>query len=383
MVEASSDEWCNVFGGAGGDLAYSMVETVDGDFVLLGYTNSFGAGNNDFWLIKIDHNGNTVWNRTYGGPSFDQAYSLIITSDGGFALAGITDSFDADSDFWLIKTDTEGNMQWNQTYEAGAYDCAYSLIEASDGGYVLAGHSSFILQNSWVIKTDPTGIMQWNKTYGQGEIQCLIETSDGGFAFVLGSQLFKIDVSGNVKWNQEYDGTVYSLIEMPDGGYAMAGITNSAGAGLADFWLSRTDSYGNLTWSRTYGGSYDDIAYSLVATSDEGFALAGKTHSFDVGQGDFWLVKTDASGNQEWNQTYGGEGIDIVRSLVEVSAGGFALAGTTNSLGAGDNDFCFVKTDSYGIIPEFPVSTIIPLLSIASFVAILCKRKLMKKRSIL
>jgi hypothetical protein len=135
-------------------------------------------------------------------------------------------------------------------------------------------------------------------------------------------------------------------------------------------------------WSQTYGGPEYDVASSLVETSDGGFLLAGYTDDGFGFYSDVLLVKTDANENQEWNQTYGGKGIDIARSLVEVSAGGFALAGKTNSLGAGDSDFCFVKTDNYGTIPEFPTSTIIPLLFIASFVAAFCKQKVSGKSEV-
>jgi len=131
-------------------------------------------------------------------------------------------------------------------------------------------------------------------------------------------------------------------------------------------------------WSQTYGGTGGDLAYSLVETSDGGFALAGETYSFDVGQGDFWLVKTDENGNAEWNQTYGGKSIDIARSLVETSDGGFALAGKTTSFGAGSSDFWLVKTDANGI-PEFPSWVILPVLLVATLAAIICKQRLLRK----
>ena len=179
----------------------------------------------------------------------------------------------------------------SQNYEAPADDIAYSLVVTSDGGFALAGSTSTPSDlpikptDFWLVKTDPYGVAEWNQTYG-----------GAGF-----------DV-------------VYSLVETSDGGFALAGYTGSFGAGSTDFWLVKTDSYGNMEWNHTYGGAYGEVAQSLIVTSDGGFALAGHTDSFGAGQDDFWLVKTDMYGNLEWSQTYGGAGFgDYAYSLVETS----------------------------------------------------------------
>jgi predicted secreted protein len=135
------------------------------------------------------------------------------------------------------------------------------------------------------------------------------------------------------------------LIQTSDGGYALAGSTQSFGAGSWDFWLVKTDAAGNAQWNRTYGGTSDDEAYALVQTVDGGYALAGYTGSIGAGYYDFWLVKTDASGNEQWNKTYGGTGDDDASALVQTGDGGYALAGRTESFGAGNYDFWLVKTD--------------------------------------
>jgi predicted secreted protein len=153
-----------------------------------------------------------------------------------------------------------------------------------------------------------------------------------------------------IEWNQTYGGAgddrAYSVINTTDGGYALAGYTNSFGAGGYDFWLVKTDSAGNMQWNQTYGGAGDDCARSIVQTSDGGYALAGYTYSFGAGGYDFWLVKTDSAGNMQWNQTYGGTGDDYAYSVVQTSDGGYALAGYTNSFGAGGYDFYLVKARS-------------------------------------
>jgi hypothetical protein len=239
------------------------------------------------------------WSQTYGGTGDDEAYSVIQTSDGGYALAGYTDSYGAYSfqyDFWLVKTDASGNAQWNRTYGGTGNDQAYALVQTSDGGYALAGR------------------------------------------------------------------------------------TNSFGAGQYDFWLVKTDYAGNMQWNKTYGGTSYDYAYSVVQTSDGGYALAGHTRSFGAGSTDFWLVKTDASGNAQWNKTYGGTEFDAAYALVETGDGGYALAGITLSYGASNSDFWLVKTDENGVIPEFPSFLMLPLFAALTIIAVvLAKKRLPKK----
>jgi hypothetical protein len=201
--------------------------------------------------------------------------------------------------------------------------------------------------------------------------------------FVLASLLFIGSVGASSEmWSQTYGGAdqevAHSLVETSDGGYALAGYTNSSGAGHDDFWLVKTDANGNMEWNQTYGGVESDVANSLVETSDGGYALAGWTASFGAGDNDFWLVKTDANGNMEWNQTYGESEEEVAYSLVEASDGGFAIAGYTGSFGAGEADFWLIKTDEYGIIPEFPSWTILPLLLAATLTVIIYRKKLYK-----
>jgi hypothetical protein len=185
-------------------------------------------------------------------------------------------------------------------------------------------------------------------------------------------------------WSQTYGGTrsdsAEAMVQTSDGGFALAGYTKSFGAGSYDFWLVKTDEYGNMEWNQTYGGTWIDIAYALVETSDGGYAIAGSTESFGAGRRDFWLVKTDGDGNVEWNQTYGGAQHEVAYGLVTTSDGGYALAGGTWSFGAGGEDFWLVKTDAQGI-PEFPSWTILPLLLTATLVIIIWKRRLPKHQT--
>jgi hypothetical protein len=389
-VGASSEMWSRTYGGEDGELAFSLVVTSDGGYALAGYTYSFGAGGSNFWLVKTDSYGNMQWNKTYGGLT---AHSLIQTSDGGFALAGETIFFSTSAqDFYVVKTDSDGNMQWNRTYGGEHNDIAHSLVETSDGGFAIAGHTGWLVQDFLLIKTDADGNMLWNRTYGgyaSDFAYSLVETSDGGYAIAGetnsfdGLWLVKTDVNGNMMWNRTYsEGSVWdtcSLVVTSDGGFAIAG--DSGGAGFADFLLVKTDNQGNMEWSRTYGGTEGDYAYSLVETSDGGYAIAGVTHSFDAGQGDFWLVKIDVDGNMMWSRTYGGMGADYGYSLVQTYDGGYAIAGVTGSFGAEGSNFWLVKTDEYGVVPEYSSWLLTSLLLTATLVIVVYKKRLFYQSS--
>ena len=401
-VFASSLMWTESYGGSFVEIAHSVVQTSDGGYAIAGSTGSYGEGShliNSFWLVKTDSSGKIEWNQTYGGLWEDTAYSLVTTSDGGYALAGSTESFDAEwHDFWLVKTDSTGNMMWNQIYGGPGWEKAYSLIETSDGGYAMAGETfSDYTGNFLVIKTDRNGNMEWNQTYG-GELReiaySLVETSDGGYAVAgytwsfssgeIDCWLVKINSEGNMQWHQSYGGEgsdyAYSLIETSDGGYALIGCTNSFGAGENDFYLIKTDSYGNLMWNRTYGGNKFERAYSLTETSDNGFVLAGETNSIEGNGFDVWLVKTDATGKMIWNQTYGGPLEENAYSLDTTSDRGYILAGRIeDSSDYWTNDFLIIKTDEQGNIPEFPSWIILPFLIFLSSVILITRNKIGKK----
>jgi hypothetical protein len=377
-------------------------------------------------LVKTDALGNRQWNRTYGGI----AYSIVATSDGGYVMAGIIGSSSAGYDFWLIKTDALGNMEWNRTYGGTGYDVACSLVATSDGGFAIAGATwSFGVGGAdyWLVKTDALGNMQWNRTYGTSgdDVACsLVATSDGGYAiagtangdtdiwFFIGLLnmigywsggdfwLVKTDAVGNMEWSRTYGGTgsdvAWSMVAVSDGGCALAGTRNYTlsvdGEGCGDFWLVKTDAPGNMEWNQTYGGTGDDYARSLVEASNGGFAIAGAKWYFGVGFGgaDYWLVKTDALGNMQWNQTYGGTGDDYAFSLVEASYGGYALAGTWDYVNYYDDvsqipvargDFWLVKTDENGVLPEYSSWLIPSIVLTATAFIIINKKRLLHKRS--
>ena len=329
------------YGGAWNDWVEDLIKTSDGGYAMAGSTVSFGAGGYDFWLIKTDSAGAIQWNKTYGYSGDDHAYALVQTSDGGFALAGMRQGWY--NDMWLVRTDSAGNMLWNKTYGGIDNEKANALVQTSDGGFVLAGD----YHGACLLKTDSAGNMLWNRNYGTNRyLYDLLLISDGGYAMAgeanLGAGswdfwLVKADESGNMVWNQTYHvGSAFrecralGLVQTSDGGYAMAGWTADTNAA----WLVRTDSSGAKLWDKIYGGYvYGDSAHDLALTIDGGFVLAG--YSARAGYGNMWLIRTDTAGNMLWNTTYGGNGVDDAYAVVLTGDGRFALAGPTESYGYG------------------------------------------------
>jgi hypothetical protein len=363
VAQAPSWEWVKTFGGSNDDWGSSVQQTSDGGFILVGYTASFGAGGPDVWLIKTDADGNKLWDRTFGGGGLDEGRSVQQTSDGGFIIVGYTASFGA-GDVWLIKTDADGNKLWDRTFGGGNLDEGLSVQQTSDGGFIIVGYTASFgagWADVWLIKTDADGNKLWDRTFGGSDWDegwSVQQTSDGGFIIVgytvsFGAEwadvwLIKTDANGNKQWDRTFGGRYSdggrSVQQTSDGGFILVGDTWSFGAGEADVWLIKTDANGNKQWDRTFGGSENDLGYSVQQTSDGGFIIVGATASFGAGGPDVWLIKTDANGNKQWDRTFGGRYSDGGRSVQQTSDGGFIIVGATRSVGAGDYDVLLIKS---------------------------------------
>ncbi len=362
------------YGGAVYDIGYSVQQTTDEGYVIVGTTNSFGAGNYDIYLLKTDAYGELQWSNTFGGAGnegnavLSEPYSVQQTTDSGYVIIGYTDSFGAgDIDVYFIKTDSVGNMLWSKTFGGALYDYGSQVRLTTDGGYIIAGYTrNFGLTTDWsayLIKTDINGNLTWTKTFGGTfghfmgfDVQ---QTTDGGY-ILTGAQamdaigfrdvsLVKTDSVGNLLWIKTFGGMYseegHSIQQTPDGGYVIAGVTNSFGSGSWDVYLLRTDSTGTLLWSKTFGGADYDWGYSVQQTPDGGYMVAGYTESFGAGLQDYYLLKTDSSGNLLWSKTLGSTTSDFGCSGTQTTDGGFVLAGTGMSFFP---KIYLVKTDSTG-----------------------------------
>jgi predicted secreted protein len=261
-----------------------------------------------------------TFQRTYGGTNHDWGWSVVQTTDGGYVIAGATKSFGAGSyDVYLVKTDASGDTVWTRTYGGTDDDWGRSLAQTADGGYVITGYS---------------------ESYGAGGCDVW---------------LIRADASGDTIWTRTYGGTRddygYSVRQTADGGYVITGETWFYGVGFCDVWLIKTDASGDTMWTRTYGGTDYDRGESVLQTADGGYVITGETSSFGAGGSDVWLIKTDAAGDTMWTRTFGGAGNDYDESVAQTADGGYIIAGYTGSFSAGGLDAWLIKTDSAGNAP--------------------------------
>jgi len=330
--------WMKTYSGIGSEYTACVILTVDGGYAIGGNTGGLA------WLIKTDADGNMQWNKTYCRGAMN---SLFQTGDGGYVLAGglLSDSYDA----LLVKTDSFGRMEWNKTFGGSGVDNAQSIIQTNDGGYAVAGYTNSLGSNgtdAWLFKTDANGTVQWNKLYGgpsSDYANSIVRTSDGGFLLAVSgfANLLKTDNNGNQEWAMTYASTTYaaSAIQTRDGGYVLAG-SNWIVDGT-DLWLAKAYTNGTMQWSRTYDKTDYDSGYCVIQTDDGGYAIAGDAYTIS-GHDAGWFFKTDAFGNMLWDRTYEWEYCPLL-SVVEGRDGRYALAGLASSPG---NSFgLLVKTD--------------------------------------
>ncbi len=309
--------WTADYGGIYSEEGYSGVRTADGGYAVLGSTYSFGAGDHDLYVLRLDSLGDTLWSTTYGGPATERGYDIRQTSDGGFIVVGCTHSFGAgDYDVYLLRLDFVGGVIWSKTFGGSAKDIGRSVRITADGGYVIGGSTASFgsgFDDFYLIKTNRDGDMLWGRAYG----------GVGGEA-------------------------AYAARQTPDGGYVMCGATGSFGQGYSSLYAVKTNSNGDTLWTTTYGGASADMGYAVEISTDGGLVFVGATASSGAGEYDIYLVKTDPDGGVEWERTYGGSAVDRGFSVRPTSDGGFLVAGTTASFGAGAFDAIAIRTDPMG-----------------------------------
>ncbi len=389
-----SSGWMRVFGGEYFDVGYSVEQTTDGGYIVAGETNSFGAGHFDVWLFKTDSDGKQIWNRTFGGKDYDYGYSVQQTSDGGYIIAGETESFghgNYDYDGWLIKTDSNGDEIWNKTLGGVYTDSIRSVQQTSDGGYILVGRTVMpygmnFSQDVWLIKTDSNGEVEWNQTFGgtnHGSGLAVQQTTDGGYIITgttdsqsIGKYdfdmfLIKTDTTGILLWYKTFGGNTsdagFSVQQTHDGGYIISGGTNYYEDPYyyyyyyhEDLWLIKTDSNGNKEWDKTFGGEDCDNGNSVRQTTDGGYIITGvKDYQYILDVGDVWLIKTDGTGSLLWERTFGGANEDAGFSVWQTTDGGYIITGYTG-FPVNMGDLCLIKTDENGGMtnpPDTPTIT--------------------------
>jgi len=317
------------YGGSGADYAYAVAGPLaDGGFLLVGRTQSFGAGQSDIYVVRIDSLGNVLWSKTYGGSGYDVAHAVAgPLADGGFLLVGGTASFGAGGSFYgydmyAVRINGSGDIVWSKTYGGSDDDVANAVVALPDGGFLLVGGTASFGagdEDMYAVRINGSGDILWSKTYGG-------------------------------RWPDSAN----AVVALPDGGFLLVGRASSFGAGGQDMYAVRINGSGDILWSKTYGGSSWDEAYAVAGPlADGGFLLVGRTDSFGVRYyDDLYAVRIDSSGDLVWSKTYGGSGVDQAHAVAgPLADGGFLLVGWIfQSFGAVSYDMYAVRIDSSGSV---------------------------------
>jgi hypothetical protein len=350
--------WERTYGGAGDDRAFYAANVADG-FVVVGSSTSFQPDKTVAWVLKLDHEGNALWNQTFFEGAGSE-FRFILCLDNGFLLVGNVFLPSGDTDGYVVRVDDEGKLGWNITLGGEKVDKLFSAVETQDG-FVLAGLTYSFGDDSevWVVKIDVNGNEVWSKTYG-GAMEyagrAIAATEDNqyvvaGYTNSMGNGdydflLLKIDASGNMAWNKTYGGAqsdkAYAIAETA-GGCVVVGDTRSKGEGESDAWIIKVDVNGNLVWDKAVGGGGFDMPTCVTVSNCQGYLVGGFTFSFGNGERDFWLFKVDDSGNVLWSCTAGRSEFEEAYVVLEAAENQFVMAGWTNSIGEGHYDFYAVK----------------------------------------
>ena len=329
-------EWQKTYGGSEDDSASAIIQTLGGGFAVLGTSKSSdlevsaNAGSQDFWLLKLSNNGNLLWEKSFGFLGADYGTALLETKDGGFLITGVldvsasngqgnaksTEIQHAGGDYWAIKTDQAGNLEWSRFFGGSFTEVPLGIIETDDNNFIVVGSSDstdFNISNSkgsydfWITKLAPNGNLIWEKSFGGTQIdeaKAITNTNDGNFLIVGDTRSKDKDVSVN--------------------------------NGAADVWILKISTEGNLIWEKTIGGSNFDVARAVYRTQDNGFLIAGSSRSLDngfenKGQNDALILKIDDSGNLLWQKTFGGSEIDFLYGVVELNNTTVVAVGESSS----------------------------------------------------
>ncbi len=330
-------QWQKTYGGDGEDRGREIIQTQDGGYAILGssFSNSGditeNAGLQDFWLAKLDPNGNIIWQKSFGFQGADSGISVIQTLDQGYLISGILDVTasggqgetsrqilrHAGGDYWVLKLDGSGNLEWSRYFGGNFTDTPEGIVQTTDNGFIIAGGSDSTdtdisgnlgTYDFWVIRISSTGELVWEKSFGGSQIdeaRAIINSDDGNFIIAGDTRSSDNDVSNN--------------------------------KGAADLWLIKISPNGDLIWEKTIGGSSFDVARDIVISQNDGFIISGSSRSSDndvainKGQNDAWILKVDNNGNLQWERTVGGSNIDFAYGIAELSNGSVIAVGDTTS----------------------------------------------------
>lgn len=350
-------DWCN-----------NIKQMPDSGYLMICSNKDTISGQEDINLIRTTQDGDTIWTRSYGGSTNNDAgNNAFVSADGGFIISGTTECFGAGGkDICLIKTDLTGSISWAKTYGGPNVDYCSGMQPCIDGGYIICGATSsfgVLMEDAYLIRTDSIGDTLWTRTYGSAATDianAVVQTPDSGFIVVGNSNvsgsidifLIKTNAQGDVLWSKSYGGPsnddANAIIVLPDG-YCIAGSTNSFGAGAMDGYLIRTDLLGDTLWSKTFGTNDSDAFNAIHITSDSGFIMTGFANKINNVNDDILICKTNSLGQLEWKQIIGGSTVarDVGQTITQTFDGGYLVSGYSQSFGGG-TDIILIKADVNG-----------------------------------
>ncbi|UJH68611.1 PQQ-binding-like beta-propeller repeat protein [Allomuricauda sp. SCSIO 65647] len=397
------------FGGTAEDLARLVLQTPDEGYLLIGRSESTNGdvasnyGGFDYWVVKLNNKGDFEWEKSFGGSGLDEPQSAALTSDGGLVISGFTDSSDGDitgyhggHDIWVIKLDSDGNLQWQKAIGGSGFEHASSIIQTIDGGYILAGDTNSVdgdayneepaNLDSWIVKLDESGEISWNQRLGGTNKDYgieILEVLNSGYLVAGHSQsqdgdvtgnhgfsdywVAQLDMTGAIVWEKSFGGSneefLYKIRPTTDGGYAILGFSNSFDGDIsepnfnADIWVIKIDAVGNLIWEKSIGNSKGSQSLVSIEESQLGYLyLTGLSHNTEGNHGlsDCWLVKLTENGEMVWEKSFGGTDFDAGYAIKSTTDGGFVIGGYSKSSdedlseNKGDSDFWILKLNAEG-----------------------------------
>ncbi|HRI20070.1 MAG TPA: T9SS type A sorting domain-containing protein [Panacibacter sp.] len=397
-------QWQKSYGGSSFDNAFSIQQTSDGGYIVAGSSASHDSdvvsnhGSWDVWILKLDPAGNIEWKKSLGGSGVDEAASVQQTADGGYIVAGSTSSYDGDVtgnhatdkyDCWIIKLSGTGDIEWQKNFGGNGDDEASDVQQTTDGGYIVAGHAYSIdgdvtgnhgESDYWVLKLSSNGNIEWQKTLGGSGYDwgySIRQTVDGGYIVAGGSAssdgdltgihgnfdywLVKLGSAGDIEWQKSFGGNGADIAncirQTADLGYIVAGKSYSTNGDVTgnhgdwDYWIVKLTVNGDIEWQKSLGGSVDDESFSIEQTNDNGYIVAGYASSVNgdiidnSGGDDYWIAKLAVNGDIEWQKNLGGPYQDRAFAIRQTTDGGYITAGFTNFLSTGLSNFLYLQSD--------------------------------------
>lgn len=361
-------------GGKKYDAAVDLINTSKGNIILVGRTDSYSQDMN-VNVMKLDEKGNLIWDRTYGGNEDEEATEVIETKDGGFLIAGYSDSYSKnlnENDIWLLKINESGEKEWEKALQTPEIiDEAHGVIETKEGDFLVVGNTTAVAggkTDAVVIKFNKKGDLIWQKIFkGEKSQQANhIVSNAQGYAIVGNAEiqkrrwdmwLFTIDNQGNMLWQQTYGGgdneMGNTVVQNKDGSYVLAGFTYTFAEGSLDAWVVKTDGKGNKIWDKSFGGLSTDEAFDVIITKEDNLLIAGYSDIYvpdknfnNIGKdgNDVFIACLDQSGKELWKDTFGGDGTQRAYSVVE-RLDGYIIAGLTDEDEEQATDHLVVKIE--------------------------------------